>query len=100
MVFPILGRTLRTRHRGTDIGQSIPHDTGTELPTEDEHSPRHGGWRSDEVFNEERLLAMTEEVLRDDEDATELATTGQVLVGAYLADVAPPVKPCAGEQTV
>jgi len=34
-----------------------------------------------EAFNEEWLLAMAEAVLRDDEDATELANTGQVLVG-------------------
>ena len=52
------------------------------------------------VFAEERSLAISEAVLRDDEDATELALTGKMLVSAYLAEVAPSVRPWAVEQTV
>lgn len=43
---------------------------------------------------------MSQAVLRDDEDAAELAATGKVLVAAYLAEAAPSVKPRAIEQPV
>ena len=51
-----------------------------------------------EVINQEWSPAMAEAVLR--EDTTELATTGQVLVAAYLAEAAPSVKPRPVEQTL
>ena len=53
-----------------------------------------------EAFAEEWSLATSDAVLRDDEDATELARTGQILVAAYIAEAAPSVKPQAIEQTV
>jgi RecB family exonuclease len=52
------------------------------------------------VFAEEWSLAISEAVLRDDENATELALTGKMLVSAYLAEAAPSVRPQAVEQTV
>jgi putative RecB family exonuclease len=53
-----------------------------------------------EAFAEEWWLAIAEAALRDDEDATELATTGRILVEAYLSEAARSVKPKAIEQTV
>lgn len=38
--------------------------------------------------------------MRDDEDADELAATGQILVVAYLTEAAIPLRPQAIEQTV
>ena len=52
-----------------------------------------------EAFNEEWSGALSEAELYDDEDAAQLATTGQVLVAACLAEAAPSVKPRAVEQT-
>jgi hypothetical protein len=46
VVLPMLGRTPRTRYRGTGIGQGVPRDTGTKPPPEHEHRPRHGGLAS------------------------------------------------------
>jgi RecB family exonuclease len=53
-----------------------------------------------EVFAEEWALALSEAVLRDDEDVTDLALTGRILVEAYLSEAARSVKPKAIEQTV
>jgi len=53
-----------------------------------------------EAFAEEWSLAIAEAALRDDEDATELTTTGRILVEAYLSEAARSVKPKAIEQTV
>ena len=52
-----------------------------------------------EVFAEEWSQAMADAALRDDEDAAELATTGEVLVQAYLSEAGRSVKPKAIEQT-
>ncbi len=51
------------------------------------------------TFVEEWSLALAEAELADNEDATELALTGQMLVLAYLAEAAPSVRPRAVEQT-
>ena len=53
-----------------------------------------------EVFSAEWSLASADAALRDDEDAEELAATGQILVSAYLAEAAIPLQPRAIEQTV
>ena len=53
-----------------------------------------------EVFAEEWSLAIADAALRDDEDADELAATGQILVAAYLTEAAGPLQPQAIEQTV
>jgi len=53
-----------------------------------------------EAFTHEWSLAIADAALRDDEDATELALTGKILVDAYLSKVARSVKPKAIEQTV
>jgi len=52
------------------------------------------------AFGEEWSLALAEVELPDNEDAAELALTGQMLVSAYLAEAAPSVRPWAVEQTV
>ena len=46
------------------------------------------------------VVWVAEATLRDDEDADELAATGQVLVAAYLTEAAPSVQPRAVEQPV
>ena len=51
-----------------------------------------------EAISQEWSPAMAEAALR--EDTTELATTGQALVAAYLAEAAPSVKPRPVEQTL
>ena len=53
-----------------------------------------------EAFAEVWSLAIAEAALRVDEDSTELATTGRILVEAYLSEAARSVKPKAIEQTV
>jgi RecB family exonuclease len=53
-----------------------------------------------ETFAEEWSLAMADAALRDDEDATELAITGETLVRVYVTEAARSVKPKAVEQTV
>jgi putative RecB family exonuclease len=53
-----------------------------------------------EVFEQEWVLASDEAELRDDEDATELATTGEALVYTYLSEAATTVQPRAVEQPV
>jgi len=63
-------------HWYTGIGQGLPRETGTGLPTEDEHGPRHGDRRSDEAFSEDWLLAMAKAVLRDDEMQQRLPLPG------------------------
>jgi hypothetical protein len=53
-----------------------------------------------EVFYQEWSPLMADAAWQDEEDADELAATGQVLVTAYLTEAAPPVQPRAIEQTV
>lgn len=53
-----------------------------------------------EVFAEEWALAVSDAALRDDEDAGELAATGQVLAATYVTEAAGPLHPHAVEQTV
>ncbi len=53
-----------------------------------------------EVFAEEWSLATADAALRDDEDADELAATGQILVAAYVTEAGGPLQPHAVEQTV
>lgn len=53
-----------------------------------------------DAFAEEWSAALREAALREDEDASELAVAGQILVAAYTAEAAPPIKPQAIEQTV
>ena len=53
-----------------------------------------------QAFAEEWSLAIAEAALRDDEDADELAATGQLLVAAYLTEAAGRLHPHAVEQTV
>lgn len=53
-----------------------------------------------EAFAEEWSLAIADAALRDDEDVTERALTGKILVEAYLSEAARSVKPKAIEQTV
>ena len=45
-------------------------------------------------------MATADAALRDDEDADELAATGQILVAAYVIEAAGPLQPSAVEQTV
>jgi len=52
------------------------------------------------VCAEEWSLATADAALRDDEDADELAATGQILVAAYVKETAGPLQPHAVEQTV
>ena len=52
------------------------------------------------VFAEEWSLATADAALRDDEEADELAATGQILVAAYVTEAAVPLQPHAVEQTV
>lgn len=52
------------------------------------------------VFAGEWSLATADAELRDDEDAGELAATGQILVAAYVTEAAGPLQPQAVEQTV
>ena len=51
-----------------------------------------------DAFVEQWSLAMADAALRDDENATELAATGKVLVEAYLSEAACSVTPKAIEQ--
>ena len=53
-----------------------------------------------EVFDVEWILASDEAELRDDEDAGELATTGEALVAAYLREAACSIAPLGVEQPV
>jgi len=53
-----------------------------------------------EVFAEEWALAIADAALRNDEDADELATTGQILVSTYLTEAAGSLQPRAVEHTV
>jgi len=53
-----------------------------------------------EVFGEEWSSAIADAALRHDEDADELATTGQILAAAYVTDAAAPLHPRAIEQPV
>ena len=81
VVLPLPDRLERTDHGRTGTRQSVSRDTGSELPPEDEHAA--ATWRSAncrEVFAEEWSLAIADAALRDDEDATELALTGKILV--------------------
>ena len=52
------------------------------------------------LFAEEWTLASKNVELRDDEDASDLAATGEALVTAYIREVAPSVQPRAVEQPV
>ena len=52
------------------------------------------------VVAEEWSSAIADAALRDDEDADELATTGQILATAYITEAAGPLQPRAVEQTV
>jgi CRISPR/Cas system-associated exonuclease Cas4 (RecB family) len=52
------------------------------------------------VFEQEWILASDDAELRDDEDAAELATTGETLVNTYISEAAPTVQPRAVEQSV
>ena len=52
-----------------------------------------------EVFAEEWALAVSDAALRDDEDAGELAATGQVLAATYVTEAAGSLQPHAVEQT-
>jgi len=53
-----------------------------------------------EVFADEWSSAIEDAALRDGEDEDELATTGQILIAAYVAEAAGPLLPHAVEQTV
>jgi putative RecB family exonuclease len=53
-----------------------------------------------EVFAAEWSTVIAEADLRDDEDAYELAATGQILVAAYVIEAAGSLQPRAVEQTV
>jgi len=53
-----------------------------------------------EVFEQEWVLASDHAELRDDEDATELATTGEALVNTYIRQAAASVQPSAVEEPV
>lgn len=53
-----------------------------------------------EAFEQEWILASDDAELRDDEDAAELATTGETLVNTYIKEAAPSVQPRAVEQSV
>jgi hypothetical protein len=53
-----------------------------------------------EVFSQEWSSVIADDAWSDDEDADELAATGQILVTAYLTEAAAPVQPRAIEQTV
>jgi len=53
-----------------------------------------------EVFEQEWILASDDAELRDDEDAIELATTGEALVKTYISESATSVQPRAVEQAV
>ena len=52
------------------------------------------------VFAEEWSSAIADAALRDDEDADELATTGQILAATYVTEAAGSLQPHAVEQTV
>ena len=53
-----------------------------------------------ESFAEEWSLAIADAALRDDEDATELALTGKILVEGYVSEAARSVNPRAIKQAV
>jgi RecB family exonuclease len=53
-----------------------------------------------EVFEQEWTLASDDAELRDDEDATELATTGEALVNTYISEAATTIQPNVVEQPV
>jgi hypothetical protein len=53
-----------------------------------------------EVFEQEWVLASDDAELRDDEDATELASTGEALVNTYIKEAAASVQPSAVEKLV
>jgi CRISPR/Cas system-associated exonuclease Cas4 (RecB family) len=53
-----------------------------------------------EAFAKEWELGLETVELRQDEDAAELATTGQALATTYVSEAAPPVMPRAVEQSV
>jgi putative RecB family exonuclease len=53
-----------------------------------------------EVFEQEWVLSSDEAELREDEDASELATTGEALVNAYIREAASSVQPRGVEQPV
>ncbi len=52
------------------------------------------------IFAEEWSTAIADAALRDDEDADELATTGQILAATYVTEAARSLQPHAVEQTV
>jgi CRISPR/Cas system-associated exonuclease Cas4 (RecB family) len=53
-----------------------------------------------EVFEQEWILASEGAELRNDEDAGELAATGEALVTTYISEAACSIEPCAVEQAV
>jgi len=50
VVLPLSRRLERASHGSTGAGQGISRNTGTKLPTEGEHRPRHGERRVSRGF--------------------------------------------------